>query len=250
MKTFYDVLNISEDASIEEIENAYKELKNKYRVYLSDPFNSEKAEEKIKKLDIAFQILSNPERKISYDKDLANMRNNELMSNLQKNTNSHNEELKKQEELANKEKAEKKAEQEKILLEKLEQERRKKIQFVENEVNKQIEEQQRKHEINRQLAAQKKQEEIAKQINEFKKQQKLENKIKKNLEEQKLSEYRSYLRKMGVDVKEPFSIKKFFKTVLATIIVLGIVFLIFQIPFVKNAILENDAIQGFLNIFK
>ena len=58
--------------------------------------------EKIKKIGIAFQILSNPEKKASYDKDLANMRNNELMSNLQKNTNSHNEELKKHsEQLAN-----------------------------------------------------------------------------------------------------------------------------------------------------
>ena len=160
MKTFYDVLNVSEDASLEEIAISYKELKSKYKSYLSDPFNSQKDEEKIKKLDIAYKILSDSERKASYDKDLANMRTNELMSNLQKNTDTHNEELKKQEEIQKQEDAAKRAEKERLLVEKLEKERQAKLQFVQDEINKQIEEQQKQHEINRQNAAQKKQEDL------------------------------------------------------------------------------------------
>lgn len=249
MKTFYDVLNVSESASVEDIEIAYKELKNKYSIYLSDPLNSEKAEEKIKKLGIAYQILSNPEKKASYDKDLSNMRANELMNNLQKNTNTYNEELRKQEELKIQQEASIKAEKEKQLAEKLKKERDEKLKFIQDEINKQIEEQQKQHEKKVQAANQKTQD-LDTQIKEHKKQQKLENKIRKKLEEQKMSEYRSYLRKMGVDVKEPFSIKKVIRTIFATIIVLGIVFIILQIPIVKNTILSNEIIQSILNLFK
>ena len=168
MKTFYDVLNISEGASVEEIETAYKELKNKYSAYLSDPLNSEKAEEKIKKIGIAYQILSNPEKKASYDKDLANMRANELMSNLQKNTDTHNEELKKQEEIRTQEEALIKAEKEKLLAEKLKKERDEKLKFIQDEINKQIEEQKKQHEIKVKEANQKP--DLATQIKEHKKQ--------------------------------------------------------------------------------
>lgn len=248
MKTFYDVLNIPEGASVEEIENAYKELKNRYSAYLSDPLNNEKAKEKIKKIGIAFQILSNPEKRASYDKDLANMRADQLMNNLQKNTNTHNEQLRKQEEIRIQQEALAKAEKEKLLAEKLKKERDEKLKFIQDEINKQIEEQQKQHEIKVKEANQKL--DLDTQIKEHKKQQKLENKIRKKLEEQKMAEYRSYLRKMGVSVKEPFSIKTVIRTVIATIIVLGMVFFIIQIPIVKNTILGNEVIQSFLNIFK
>lgn len=224
MKTFYDLLNVSEEASIEEITVAYNQLKEKYKSYLSDPFNSEKAEEKIKKLDLAYQILGDSERKASYDKDLANMRNNELMSNLQKNTDTHNEKLKQEEENQKKEEEAKKAHEEKLRAERLEKEKQEKLKFVQAEIEKQIEHQKKQYEI--------------------------EQKNRKKLEENKQAEYRQYLRKMGFEVKEPFSIKKLGRTILATIIVLGVVVLIFQIPFIKNMVLENDIIQSVLNLFK
>lgn len=220
MKTFYDVLNVSEDASIEEINQAYNSLKEKYRAYLLDPFNSAKAEEKIKKLDLAYQVLGNSERKGAYDKDLANMRNNELMSKLQKNTNTHNEKLKQEEENQRKEEEAKKAHEEKLRAEKLEKEKQERLRFVQAEIEKQIQNQKKQYEI--------------------------EQKNRDKIEKEKQVAVKAYLKKMGVLKESP--IKRFVKTILATIIVLGIVALIFQIPVVKNTILENEFIKSIFNI--
>lgn len=222
MKTFYDVLNISENASIEEINYAYNNLKAQYEQYLSDPFNSAKAEEKLKKIDLAFKVLGDIERKSAYDKDLANMRNNEIMANLQKNTDSHNQTIRLQEEQQRREEEEKKAKEAKLRAEKLEREKQEKLKFVQAEIEKQIENQKKQYEI--------------------------EEKNRKKLEAEKLSAYKKYLKEMGVIKDSP--IKKAGRTIFATIIVLGSVFLIFQIPFVKNSILENEIIQSVFNIFK
>lgn len=222
MKTFYDVLNISEDASIEDIHKAYNSLKAKYESYLVNPNNSAKAEEKIKKLELAYQVLGNIERKKAYDIDLNNARNNELMNNLQKNTDMHNEKIKKEEENQKKEIEQQKVHEDEMRAEKLEKMRQEKLKFI--------------------------QAEIEKQIGNQKKQLEEEKKAKKKLEKKKQVAINKYLRKIGAIQESP--LKRFLKTVFATIFVLGIVFLIFQIPFVKNSILGNETIQSILNLFE
>lgn len=220
MKTFYDVLNISEKVTKEEIDIAYKDLKQRYKSYLSDPFNSSKAEEKLKKIEIAYKVLGNEDNKAQYDRDLANMRNDELMSNLQKNTTTYNDEIRQKEEEERKREEEKRIAEEKLREEALEKE---KLKLVQEEIDRQIQEQQKKLEIER--------------------------KNQKKFQEMREKEYKSYLRKMGVNVKEPLTVKRFFKILFSTIIVLLVVFVVFQIPAVKNAILNNDAVKTVLELF-
>lgn len=202
MKTFYDLLNVSENATLEEIEESYKNLKNKYESYLLLPQNKEKAEEYLKKLDIAFKVLSNSETKSSYDKDLVKMRNDELMSNLQKNTSDYNKEV---EEKAAQEKAiEEKKKQEEIKA-KEEEDRKKKLEYVQSAIEKQIAEQQKQLDI------------------ENEQRQKIQQKIEK--------EYKKYVRK-----NKRFSLTR---TLYAIIVVFVAVFLITRIPFVQNYITER-----------
>ena len=72
MITIYDLLEIDEDALDDEIERAYRKLILEYR---QDPsFSAEKNDENemiTNKLTIAYEILSDKEKRKKYDNDLA-----------------------------------------------------------------------------------------------------------------------------------------------------------------------------------
>ena len=71
MKNYYEILEINEKASQEIIDKVYKVLIKKYHPDLQE--NSEiktKYEEKIKEINEAYEILSNPEKRNEYDKML------------------------------------------------------------------------------------------------------------------------------------------------------------------------------------
>ena len=80
--TYYDILEISEKASQEVIRMAYKALCKKYHpdVYVGD---KKEAEEKIKKINEAFSVLSDELKKKEYDNSLKNENRN--------NNNNHSE---------------------------------------------------------------------------------------------------------------------------------------------------------------
>ena len=64
--THYDVLEVSENASQEVIQMAYKALVKKYHPDVNKGFE-EKAEAKLKSINRAYGVLSNPERRKRYD---------------------------------------------------------------------------------------------------------------------------------------------------------------------------------------
>lgn len=71
MKNYYEILEINEKASQEIIDKVYKVLIKKYHPDLQE--NNEikaKYEEKIKEINEAYEILSNPEKRNEYDKML------------------------------------------------------------------------------------------------------------------------------------------------------------------------------------
>lgn len=71
-KNYYEILEVSPNASLEIIKIAYKSLVKKYH-----PDNNENVNiEKIRKVNEAYQILSNPEKRKKYDEDM----------NIEKNT--------------------------------------------------------------------------------------------------------------------------------------------------------------------
>lgn len=67
--THYEILGVSKNATQEEIKEAYKELVKKYH---PDVYQGDKtfAEKKTKEINIAYDILSNPESKSEYDEEI------------------------------------------------------------------------------------------------------------------------------------------------------------------------------------
>lgn len=74
-ENYYDILEINKNASPEIIEKAYKTLVKKYHPDLQENNQKNNYEEKIKKINEAYEILSNPENKKNYD---LNLENNEI----------------------------------------------------------------------------------------------------------------------------------------------------------------------------
>ena len=71
-KNYYDILQINQNASPEIIEKAYKTLAKKYHPDLQEENNKKEAEEMLKEINEAYEILSNPEKKALYDQNLKN----------------------------------------------------------------------------------------------------------------------------------------------------------------------------------
>lgn len=70
-KNYYKILQIDRNASSEIIEKAYKTLAKKYHPDLQSENNKEKYEEIFKVINEAYQTLSDPSLKASYDKSLS-----------------------------------------------------------------------------------------------------------------------------------------------------------------------------------
>ena len=67
MKNYYEILEVSEKASYEVIEKAYKILAKKYHPDLQTSENTKWAEEKFKEIGEAYEILSNDISRQNYD---------------------------------------------------------------------------------------------------------------------------------------------------------------------------------------
>lgn len=70
METLYDILEVSRKASKEIIEKAYRTLAKKYHPDLQTAENRSYAEEKMKKINEAYDILSDEEKRSEYDRKL------------------------------------------------------------------------------------------------------------------------------------------------------------------------------------
>ena len=91
-KNYYDILQINQNASPEIIEKAYKTLAKKYHPDLQEENNKKEAEEILKEINEAYEILSNPEKKALYDQ---NLRNETISQEDYDKIYAQNEELKK-----------------------------------------------------------------------------------------------------------------------------------------------------------
>ena len=72
--TLYEILEVSEKASDEVIEKAYKVLVKKYHPDLQAETKREDAEKKMKQINEAYDILSNPSKRNEYDVQLEQKR--------------------------------------------------------------------------------------------------------------------------------------------------------------------------------
>lgn len=78
MKTLYEILEVSENASQEIIEKAYKVLAKKYHPDLQPQEKKQEAEKTMKMLNEAYCVLSNPIKRKSYDEKLQEQRKQEM----------------------------------------------------------------------------------------------------------------------------------------------------------------------------
>ena len=70
MEDYYKILEVNQSASPETIDKVYKILVKKYHPDLQDDKNKIQAEEKIKKINEAYDILSNPTKREEYNNTL------------------------------------------------------------------------------------------------------------------------------------------------------------------------------------
>lgn len=77
--TLYEVLEVSENASEEVIEKAYKVLAKKYHPDLQSEANKKSAENKMKKINEAYDILGNADKRKEYDRTLEQQRREEKL---------------------------------------------------------------------------------------------------------------------------------------------------------------------------
>ena len=69
-KNYYEILQVNQNASPEIIEKAYKVLVKKYHPDLQEEKNKEQEEEQLKKINEAYEILSDPEKRKIYHQTL------------------------------------------------------------------------------------------------------------------------------------------------------------------------------------
>ena len=72
MKNYYKILQVDKDASPEIIKVAYKLLVKKNHPDLKEGSEKQIAEEKIKEINEAYDVLSDPSKKSEYDLNLIN----------------------------------------------------------------------------------------------------------------------------------------------------------------------------------
>src|SRR5437588_2236372 len=66
-KNLYEILGISKNASLNEIKKAYRDIANLYHTD-KNPSNKLKAQQKFKEATMAYNILSNKDKRKQYDK--------------------------------------------------------------------------------------------------------------------------------------------------------------------------------------
>jgi len=86
--TLYEVLEVSENASKEVIEKAYKVLAKKYHPDLQTSENKQMADKKMKEINEAYDILRDDLKRKSYDEKLKNEREIERKLNIQETTDN------------------------------------------------------------------------------------------------------------------------------------------------------------------
>ena len=87
--TLYEILEVSENASAEIIEKAYKVLAKKYHPDLQEESQKANSENKMKQINEAYEILGNSEKRKEYDITLKKNREEEkLQNNIKVNYNN------------------------------------------------------------------------------------------------------------------------------------------------------------------
>ena len=244
MITIYDLLEIEENASKEEIDNAYARMIHTYR---QDPsFSDEKNKENemiMNKLKIAYGILSDESKRKKYDSDLSKKRAENLLKNI--NQSSEKPDKSENEEVQNKEPKKKKMPESK------KPEKKEQYDFDDGDVHK-YDDEMLDDDVELTKEEQERLHKAAKQ--EFKKNllkaQKAEEEYKKAYEEA----YNDYMRKNKYVSNKSMTLRKFITIFVSIVVIILVFFIAIHLPPVKRALNtlyeENEVIRIIVDIVK
>lgn len=223
-KNYYDILEVNKNASPEVIEKAYKTLVKKYHPDLQDNNLKNEYEEKIKLINEAFEVLSDSEKRKNYD---LNLKQTEFSIEDYNNLISENLNLKNE------------------------------INYLKNNLNNYKNNNQNNINNNLNNNANNKNSNYSNNIN-YQNNQNTNNDYSRNFQ-QKYNEainkayYDAYiqdLKNRGYKIRYKKTFKEYLKSLFSLFITLIILFLFFQIPFIKNYFLNNELIKIFIQSFK
>ncbi len=231
MVTIYDLLEVEENASKEEIEESYKRLILEYH---QDPKLSEQENKEnemiLNKLKIAYEILSNDEKRKKYDNDLSKKRAEDLI----KSVSVENSEISKIDD----EKSNKKEESN--------NQNSNQNQYIkENEELEEIEEEVTLTEEEQEKLKKAAQREFN---NNLKKAQKAEEQYKQAYNEA----YNEYLKKMGYNQKQPWTLKRIKNLVITIAVIILVCVVAWYIPPIREMLVgiyeDNIIIKSLVDI--
>lgn len=218
MSTLYDLFKVKENATQEELKESYNKILEKAN---SLP-QTDKVVEQVRRVKIAYGILSNPEKRKKYDLDLAAKRADQLIENIQ-----FKQEEPKQEE--------KQMPINNIEEPKLDEERIKKaIDEQLNNVANTMQETQ-KNSDNEKKEEKSRARQLKKEERKRKRQYKKDQQFKREMQ---IQAYGEYLQNQGYKVKYPWTwlrVKRLIITIISIIIVAVIAW---HIPFVRNTLTD------------
>lgn len=257
MVTIYDLLEVEEDASTEEIEKAYSKLVLEFRQDLKfDDVKNKENEMIVNKLKLAYDILSDDEKRKKYDEQLAQKRAENLIENISITNEIEQTEKQTAQEVANQESfnnintiSQNNLEQQDTQIQPQNRDNNissKPIREMKNRLNNENDEdlltKEEKNKIQKAAKA------------EFKKKLKKAKQAEAEYEEAYNKAYNDYLRKNGYQVEEPWTFKRFIRTVIAIFIVIVFLFILWHIPPVNKFLVklyeENFIIRALVNIVK
>lgn len=214
MDNLYDILEVSKKASKEVIEKAYKTLAKKYHPDLQDGEEAKKnAEEKMKKINEAYEILIDDERREEYNREIENKESQNVKNNIyneQKNTSNEYD------------------------------------QNYSNENNNQ-----NNNVNNSQVRYTRKFQSKEKLIDE--EQRNFEEEIKREKQRAYNDAYNQYLRSMGFRIRERWTLKKVLTLIITILVLIAIAYILWLIPPIKNKVIEiyqqNPIIKMIIDVF-
>lgn len=213
-ENYYDILEINKNASPEIIEKAYKTLVKKYHPDLQENDLKIKYEEKIKKINEAYEVLSDSEKRKNYDFIL---KNNEISIDDYNNLYNENINLKNE------------------------------INILKNNLNNY-----KKNYNNNSINNYNNNSDNAyNSMNNI--ENKINQKINNAVNQAYYDAYIQDLKNRGYKIKYKKTFKDFLALILTILIIFSVGFILWNIPFTKNYLInlynENLALQFIVNIF-
>lgn len=219
MVTIYDLLEVKENASKEEIEKSYQSLLIQYQTNPNlDNQENRENEMILNKLKMAYEILMNDEKRKKYDKDLAQKRAEELIKNVSVNSLSNSE---KTENNSSSSKTNSSYKATTYNVKNNQKSTYNDEEFYDNDDDITLTKEEQK---NLRKAAQK----------EFEMNLKKAKKAEQEYNQAYNEAYNNYMRKMGYNVKKPWTLKRIGRILLAILVIIIICVIAWLIPPIRN----------------